>query len=229
MKQLFLMAAIAVGAAGCADELRPIQIGNPLPLSKECEPEGNVSRYAGDLDVTWLDHGFTPSDLSYVLGFTIASNLEGGDVEVGDNPVAGASRNNFIVEQIEFRYDSVPTATYGAEKVPAFFVIAPGVEDAKMIINLVTPKALEKAAALVDSTGGAVTLNAHFRLKGKLASGTVAESNEVSFPITISKRYASFEGCNSELGEVPQFSGPCQGLGGQDGAPVACEVPSNQQ
>jgi hypothetical protein len=196
-----------------------------LPLNDECTAEGNVSRYAGSLDVTWLDHGFTPEDLQYVLGFNVSSNLEGESVDVNDAPVADPARNNFIVEKIEFRYDSVPAATYNAEVVPAFFVVAPGSQDSKMIINLVTPKALEKAAALVDSTGASVTLNAHFRLKGKLASGSESESNEVSFPVTISKRYASFAGCDVAAGETPKRSGPCKSLGGQDGTEVACEIP----
>lgn len=230
MKQLFLVAAMAMGAAGCASDLRPIQVGNALPLDGECKSDGDVYQYAGSLDVSWMGKsGVLASDLHFYLNFNVASTLEGTEVDVGDSPVGDPSRNSFIVEQIELSYTSTPAGTYTAESVPAFFVVPAGSQESKMVIDLVTPKALETAAALIGSPDQAVTLNVRFRLKGKMATGATAESNEVSFPITITKRYPDFQGCDPALGLIPLRTGPCGGLGGQDGAPIGCEVPESAQ
>lgn len=225
MKQLFLIAALALGAAGCADDLRPIQLRNPSTLDKDCVVSNDkVSLYAGSLDVALADLGYPLENLRYVLSFNVASLLETPGTTVNGTAVADPTRNNFVAEEIELSYTSQPAHAFAAETVPAYFVIPAASEDSQMTINLVTPRALQAAKDLVDATGAPVTLIASFKLKGKLVSGQSAESNSVSFPITIYK--SQFAGCPA--GTTLAANGPCGGPGGQDGAPLTCDAASGQ-
>lgn len=221
MKRLFLTAALALGAAGCANDLRPIQVRNAAPLDESCTTK-DVSIYAGSLDIALAELGVPVENLRYILSFNVASQLEPESTEVSSNPVSDPTRNNFNVEEIELNYTSQPAHTFATESVPAFFVIPAGAQDSQLNISLVSPKALQAAKDLVDSTGASVTLIATFKLKGHLVSGQSAESNPVSFPITIFN--SKFPGCPS--GQTLTASGPCGGPGGQDGAPLSCETPT---
>lgn len=221
MKQLFLVAALALGAASCADDLRPIQVGNPTPLNTDCTLE-SVSRYAGSLDIALAELGVPLENISYVLSFNISSLLESVSTSVGGSPVGDETRNNFVVDEIELSYTSQPAHTFATESIPAYLIIAAGAKEARMNINLVTPKALQGVKELVDSTGAPVTLLATFKLKGKLASGQSAESNTATFPITVYK--SQFSGCPQ--GQVLSFNGPCTSPGGQDNHPLQCQPPT---
>lgn len=221
MKQLFLVAALAMGAAGCADSLRPIQIRDAKPLDASCSVSSDVSLYAGSLDLASLDNGARPENLQYVMSFNVASQLEASEVTINDGPVADAARNNFIVQEIEYSFTSEPARAFAAERMAAYLVIPVGSQESRMNIILIPPKALETVKALVDETGAPVTLLASFRLKGKLASGVETESDEATFPITV---YNSGINCAS-VGGAFQFSGACGGPSGYNGD-ISCVDPT---
>lgn len=209
MKQLFLVAALAVGAAGCADDLRPIQLRDAKPLDADCAEE-DVGLYAGSLDLAALDNGAPPQSIRFLMSFTVASQMEAVEVEVGDGTLVEAERNNFIVEEIEYSFASTPPRAFAAERVPAFAVIPADSDSSRMNINLVPPRALETVRALVDETGAPVTLLSTIRLKGRLATGVKTESDKATFPITV---YNSGVNCAS-LGGALQFTGACGGASG---------------
>lgn len=221
MKQLFLVAALAAGAVGCADDLRPIQIREAQPLDESCSPE-DKGQYAGSLDLAALDNGASTANFGYIMNFTVASALQPQEVAVGGSTVADEARNNFIIQEIEYTFESTPPRTIAPERVPAYGIIPVGSENSNINIVLTPPRALEAMRELVDSTGAPATLLTTFRLKGKLASGTETESDEATFPITI---YNSGIVCQAPA--VLEFSGPCQGPSGVDG-PIICSAPSAQ-
>ncbi len=216
MKQLFLVAALAMGATGCANDLRPIQIREAQPLNSECQPE-EKALYAGSLDIAALNNGATPATFGHIMSFTVASQLEVNPVTVGGATVADEARNNFILEEIEYNFESQPATTIPPERVPAYTVIPVGSQDSRINILLTPPNALQAMKALVDATGKPATLITRFRLKGKLASGTATESDEVSFPITI---FNSGTTCTAP--ETLSFTGPCGGATGVNGS-ISCE------
>jgi hypothetical protein len=219
MKQLFLVAAIAVGAAGCADGLSPIQIGNALPVDENCEPSGDDDTFIsrGSMDISRQAIGLSTS---YPIPFRITSNLEAVDTVVGDSTVGDLSRNRFIVEEVEVRYTSTPEDTYAVQRSARHAVIEPAGGEARMFIELISPKAFETASQRVLATGEPVTLLAHFRVKGKLGTGQSAESNEASFPITIYD--SGFTGCGA--GHVLANASSCAGGAGLNGAGFLCEA-----
>lgn len=216
MKQLFLVAALAVGAAGCADDLRPIQLRDAKPLDVECS-EADVGLYAGSLDLAALDNGAPPQSISFLMSFTVASQMEAVGVQVGNGSVADAARNNFIVEEIEYSFTSTPPRAFAAERVPAFAVIPAATSSSRMNINLIPPRALETVMALVDETGAPVTLLSTIRLKGRLASGVQTESDTATFPITV---YNSGIDC-AALGGALQFTGACGNASGYNSV-ISC-------
>lgn len=218
MKQLFLVAALAMGAAGCADDLRPIQILGAQPLDEGCAPQ-DVGLYAGSLDLAALDNGETPATFGYLINFTAASQLQAEDVEVGGSPVSNSARNNFIMEEIEYTFESTPARAIPAERIPAYGIIPVGGE-ASINILLTPPRALQAMKELVDSTGTPATLLTKFRIKGKLASGTETESNEASFPITV---FNSGIVCADPTPLLAR-TGPCGGPSGVD-KPITCTAP----
>lgn len=218
MKQLFLVAALGLGAVGCADSLRPIQIRDAKPVDATCAEAGDISQYAGSVDLTSLDNGVAPETFVYVKSFTVASQLEATSVEVNGAPVADEARNNFIVEEIEFNYTSTPARTFATERAAAYFVIPVGSQENKLNISLIQPKALQTVKELVDSTGAPATLLATFRLKGKLASGVSNESDEVTFPITVLN---SGKTCPTPV----TFEGTCGGVGSGIDTPFTCTAP----
>ncbi len=221
MKQLFLVAALAMGATGCANDLRPIQIREAQPLNNECQPE-DKALYAGSLDIAALNNGVTSATFGHVMSFTVASQLEQSPVTVGGSTVADEARNNFILEEIEYTFESQPATTLSPVRLPAYTVIPVGSQDSRINILLTPPAVLDAMKALVDATGKPATLITRFRLKGKLASGTATESDEVSFPITI---YDSKKECVAPA--VIEYTGPC-GLASGVNGPVTCTTPGTQ-
>ncbi len=220
MKQLFLVAAVAMGAAGCADDLRPIQILGAQPLDESCAAQ-DVGRYTGSLDLAALDNGETPATFGYLMNFTVASQFEEQNIAVGGTPVANSTRNNFIMQEIEYTFESTPARAIPAERIPAYGIVPVGGE-ASINILLTPPRALQAMKDLVDSTGTPATLLTKFRLKGKLASGTETESNEATFPITV---FNSGTVCTAPA--VVERTGPCGGPSGVD-RPITCAVPAAQ-
>ncbi len=217
MKNLVLVAAMAAAAAGCADDLRPLQVGAARPLDRECTADENIQRPVGALDIALR--------ANYLIAFEVSSQLSADDVQVGEDTVVRGTRNDFIVQEVEFSYTSEPAGAFVAERLPLHAVIK-AETTSLMNIPLIAPKAYTALSTLVD-THEVVRLMATFRLKGKLASGLEAESSEVTFPITVFN--TRFSACPA--GTVLQHTGPCGGLPGQDEATidpaVICQAPQS--
>ncbi|XXF76624.1 hypothetical protein P2318_26730 [Myxococcaceae bacterium GXIMD 01537] len=220
MKQLFIVAAMALGAAACTDNLRPIQLREAKPLDADCAEE-DIGQYAGTLDLAPLNNGVPLSIMSYLKSYTIASTMEEVDLSVSEAPLANTGRNNFIGEDIVYTFESQPPAKFASEIRPVYFVVPAASEDSRININLITPKALETLQALVKEqpAGGSVQLITRFRIRGHLASGVSTETDEATYPITV---YNSGLSCPS--GQSIAFTGACGGPSGAD-SPASCTPP----
>jgi hypothetical protein len=215
MKNLVLVASLSAAAAGCTESLSPLQVGAARPLDNTCSADTGSQRYAGSLDIAL--------NAPYVIAFDVSSDLSTDDVTVGGDTVVSGTRNDFVVKEISFTYTSEPAGTFVPERIPAHAVIRAG-DDEVMNISLIGPKAYATVANLLGAHES-VTLMATFRLRGRLAGGQDAETNEVSYPITVYN--SGFVACPA--GTVLQNTGPCENRPGQDQAiidpAIVCEAP----
>jgi len=201
MKRLLLIAALAAGAVSCVEGNRAVQILQANQMGADCA--------AGDA----LLNGTLNYDISnvYLANFTIFSPVQAQD----DN------RLDFFGKEIVLNYESrTPSVSFSEEAIPVHLVVAAGETDSSVVINLIGDKARAKLEGAVPSAPDAMTLLVSLRIRGELSSGNAVETNEVTFPITISRA-----GSLCAAGKVltPE-DGPCANPG-QNGQKYTCEDP----
>jgi hypothetical protein len=170
MKRLLLIAALTAGAVSCVEGNRAIQILESREVGVDCEPGNPLLVGSLNYDVTNI----------YLANFTLFSPIQQGD----DSP----NRLDFFGREIVLNYESQnPPITFNEEIRPVYLVVGAGSEDATVTLNLIGDKARAKLEGVVPTSPEAMTLLVSLRIRGELSSGTAVETNEVTFPIQISR------------------------------------------
>ena len=221
-KALVVFCGLLLAGVGCAppNSDSPIRLLGARPLhsgtaaaagAATCEADAKLEQLEGRLDIS--------ASQQYLIAFGQQSDLQKLSTTVQGEVLAGPNRNDFIADQMIFQYSSVPARPFEAETKPIYAVIAAGSNgsDGWISLDLLAPKAAALLASSL-SRGDSLQLNATFQLSGALVSGQKLKSNTITFPIAVFN--SGFTGCPA--GDIPAPTGPCGGIGGQDGSPVGC-------
>jgi hypothetical protein len=203
MKRLLFIAALAASASACVEGNAPVQLLEARPLdSKSCE-RGDLAILRGSLNYSVNTH--------YHITFSLFSPLVAGD--------DSTSGTGFYAEEVDYKYEAKGVSTtFKEESLPVYFVVNAGAQatDSYFSVDLIGDEARKKLDSVVPSAPDTMTLLVTVKLKGKLASGKAAESNEATFPIEITRGDNT---CASGT-PIPVADTPC--FPGQDGVPYAC-------
>jgi hypothetical protein len=201
MKRLWFIAFLAASASACVEGNNPVQLLSAIPRDAEsCEP-GDIALLQGLLNFN--------AGKSYVTTFQLFSPITAETDE--------ASPAAFYAEEIVYNYEVVaPRISFSEESLPIYFVVPAGAQpgDNWIAINLIGAQAREKLDAAVPAAPDFITLLASVKVRGKLPSGKQVETNEVTYPIEITRA----RGCGqNEIPIRPADAPPCL-VPGQDEA-----------
>jgi hypothetical protein len=219
MKPLHFAAVLALGLSACADSPPEIQITQAQQPSTTCAlaATGGVGILRGSLNV-----GFSGS---YLLGFIFNSNLTNSNLTVGAEPIGGANTDTGAVylDRVSFSYAVQSSTGQSSVSIPAediaiFASVPSSSKGNQLVMNIITQKAAEKLAA-ATAGGEDLTVLVTLQLKGKTATGSGAESNEITYPIHVFSAPVDIPACGTAV--IPAPAGPC-GNAGQDGAYPTC-------
>ncbi len=202
MKRLLFIATLAASASACVEGTNPVQLLDARPLDPKTCDRGDLAILRGSLNYNVNTH--------YRTTFSLFSPLTSGTGETG---------TGFYAEEIDYKYEAKKVSTtFTAESLPVYFVVNAGAQptDSYFTVDLIGDEARKKLDAVVPAAPDSMTLLVTLKIKGKLASGKAAESNEVTFPIELT-RGAS---CPSGQTPGPIAETPC--YPGQDGVPFTC-------
>ncbi len=232
-RPLFVIAAAALVASGCANDA-PLYVTGFFPLDpdglSECKvTPGEARQYAGTLDVAGLTRYLLTVDLTSVLDKI--KNTTSEDVLLR----TGEERNTVYLDTIHLSYTSAgntsfPAITFPTEEIPISIAQAPG-STQHIGMDLIGPRGYETlvntlANPVLDSgfvsDGGfhfsdSIDIRVKFEFTGQINSGGRVKSSAATFPITV---FSSGKTCPA--GSFFCATGPCKGVGGQDGAPLIC-------
>jgi hypothetical protein len=203
MKRLWFIAILAASASACVEGNNPVQLLSAIPRDPEsCQP-GDVAQIQGLLNFN--------AGKSYVTTFQLFSPIALESDE--------ASPAAFYAEEIVYNYDvATPrvSVSFTEESLPIYFVVPVGAQpgDNWLAMNLIGAQAREKLDPVVPAAPDFITLLATVKVKGKLPSGKQVETNEVTYPIDITRA----RGCaENEVPVRPSDAPPCL-VPGQDQA-----------
>lgn len=201
MKRLWFIAILAASASACVEGNNPVQLLSAIPQDPEsCQP-GDIALTQGRLNFN--------AGKSYVTTFQLFSPIVLEDDQ--------ASPAAFYAEEIVYNYEVVtPRISFTEESLPIYFVVPAGAQpgDNWLAMNLIGSQAREKLDAAVPAAPDFITLLATVKVRGKLPSGKEVETNEVTYPIDITRA----RGCPENFVPVrPAEAPPCL-FPGQDQA-----------
>ncbi|MBU8895970.1 hypothetical protein DRW03_05085 [Corallococcus sp. H22C18031201] len=228
MKRVFFAAAVlALGLGACVDSPTEIQVFDAKQLDVECKVTAtDPSILNGSVNLNYA--------VSYIAAFMVNSSLNQGPVVIGSLPVDGTSDPDAVyIDRMSVTYkatllDSSVGGSSGTnlsmdpEEVPVRLAVRGATKDNIVVLDLVTVAAYNKLKAAVTAGQYAQVL-VTFKFKGKTAGGAKAESNEVTFPLSVSNTPIKIPTCAS--GVIFKAVGPCGTFGGQDGVYPECVNP----
>jgi hypothetical protein len=202
MKRLWLIAILVASASACVEGNNPVQLLSAIPQNPEsCEP-GTVA----------LTHG----RLNYAVGTSYVTTFQLFSPIAGDES-SQASPAAFYAEEIIYNYESRnPPVSFTEESLPIYFVVPAGAQpgDSWLAMNLIGSKAREKLNGAVPAAPDSMTLLASIRVRGRFPSGKQVETNEVTYPIELTRA----GGCTPpQVPARPAEAPPCL-YPGQDAA-----------
>jgi hypothetical protein len=201
MKRLLLIAILAASTSACVEGNNPVQLLDAVPLDPKTCDRANVSITRGRLNFN--------VNTSYIMTFTLFSPLEAQE---------GTGGNDFYGEEIVLNYESLnPKVDFKEEIRPVYFLVEAGADDGFISMDLIGTEARKRLEGVVPSSPDAMTLLVYMKIKGKLASGNAAETNEVRYPIEITRAGS----CPAGQEPATTAENPC-GFPGQDGNPITC-------
>ena len=173
MKRLCFIALLAVAATACVEGNNPVQLINAFPLSDDNCDLADVALIKGRLNFN--------AGTSYQIAFTLFSPLTTNE--------SGGSPAGFYAEEVLLSYETRnPKVTLNDESEPIYFVVPAGADnDSYIQLNLIGAEARKKLDTAVPTAPDFMTLLTTVKLKGKLASGKSVETNEVTYPIDITR------------------------------------------
>jgi hypothetical protein len=223
MKRLMMIAALAASLVGCVANQgdAPIRFLGTRELTSGSDSCGLGDRQltSGRLDIS--------SGNSYLLGLSVETNTVEQETSVNGIPVGGAGLSDITLTEIVLSYDSEPSlALPKEESIPYYAVFRPETSgDSFALFYVLGPKALTVLQESVTSDAAASVL-VTVKGRGRMSGGQVVETNEITFPITVSSSdYQPATGtcANPSLAPV-KVPGPC-GNYGQDMGPI-CRLPT---
>jgi hypothetical protein len=196
MKRLWFIAILAASASACVEGNNPVQLLNAIPQDpSSCQP-GEVALTQGRLNFN--------AGKAYYTTFELFSPITESETDQS-SPAA------FYAEEIVYNYDvATPrvSISFVEESLPIYFVVPVGAQpsDTWLAMNLIGSQAREKLDPAVPAAPDFITLLASIKIRGKLPSGKEVETNEVTFPIDITRA----RGCPDNFVPVkPADSPPC--------------------
>jgi hypothetical protein len=185
MKRLWFIAILAASASACVEGNNPVQLLSAIPQEADSCTPGDVALTSGLLNFN--------ARTSYTITFSLFSPITGETNEQ-------ASPAAFYAQEIVYNYESRnPTIPFTEESLPIYFVVPAGAQpgDSWLAVNLIGTEARKKLEGAVPTVPDIMTLLATIKVRGKLPSGKEVETNEVTFPIEITRA----RGCGA--GTVP--------------------------
>ena len=200
MKRLWFIAILAASATACVEGNNPVQLLSARPRDPGTCDRNDIALARGNLNFN--------AGTGYYITFALFSPLVSEQTET--------SPAGFYAEEIVLSYETRnPKVTLAEESLPIYFVVPAGADpnESWIELNLIGSEARKKLDTAVPSSPESMTLLSTVKLKGKLPSGKSVETNEVTYPIELSRG----RGC--EAGTVPVAAdpenAPC-GYPGQD-------------
>jgi hypothetical protein len=179
MKRLLFIAALAAFAPACVEGINPVQLVRARQADKSC---GKPADGVGDRLAGFLDYSLSNQ---YIIALGLFSPL--------DPDAQSTTGTGFVGDEIIYNYESQGVkATFKEETRSVYFAVSAGADpqDSFVILNLIGTEAVTKLDSLVPTAPDSMTLLATVKIKGKLASGKSTETNELTYPITLTR-----EGC----------------------------------
>jgi hypothetical protein len=204
MKRLWFIAILAASASACVEGNNPVQLLNAVPQGPESCTPGEVALTSGRLNFD--------ASLGYNITFQLFSPVVEDETGASSTPAA------FYAQEIVYNYESKnPVIPFTEERLPIYFVVPVGAQPGEswLAVNLIGSQARMKLAGPVPPAPEFMTLLATIKIKGKLPSGKEVETNEVTFPIDITRAGGCSSGVPTVLNDTGAPLGPCA-FAGQD-------------
>lgn len=200
MKRLWFIAILAASGSACVEGNNPVQLVTATQQEPEsCEPD-EVSRASGLLNFN--------VGSSYVITFGLFSPIE--VPSEGD-----ASPTAFFAQEVVYNYESKnPVVNFSEESRPIFFAVPVGASPNRewIAMDLIGSEARKKLEGSVPTAPDFMTLMATVKLRGKLPTGKQVETNELTYPINITRA----RGCAEGSRPAPPAEAPPCAYPGQD-------------
>lgn len=203
MKRLWFIAVIAAGMTACVEGNNPVQLLNAVPRAADTCDRAEIALTRGRLNFN--------GGSSYLITFSLFSPLTADEGDATTSPAG------FYAEEVVLSYETRnPNISLDEESRPIYFVVPAGADpnESWIEVNLIGTEARKKLATAVPTYPDAMTLLTTVKLKGKLPSGKSVETNEVTYPIELSRQG---QACAAD--QVTDFydaeESPC-GFPGQD-------------
>jgi hypothetical protein len=203
MKRLWCIAILAASGAACVEGNNPVQLVNVVPFAPDCS-RATRARTEGFLNFA--------ISRQYLTTLSITSPLQAPQ---------GSTGVGFFAEELILNYEATnPKTSFKEETRPLFLSVEAGAQpdESWVGVNLIGTEAAKKLESAVPAAPEVMTLLATAKLKGRLASGREVETNELTFPINITRQG---EGC--PVDQQPVGEGECSNPGQDGQALVACQ------
>lgn len=204
MKRLWFIAILAACASACVEGNNAVQLLSATPQGAESCTPVEIPLTSGRLNYDASDE--------YNITFGLFSPITGDETGATSSPAA------FFAQEIVYTYTSRnPTIPFIQESLPIYFVVPPSAQpgDTWLPVNLIGTEARKKLDGAVPSAPDSMTLLATIKIKGKLPSGREVETNEVTFPIDISRAGGCASGEPTVVSATGEPVGECA-YAGQD-------------
>lgn len=189
MKRLWFIAILAASAAACVEGNNPVQLLNAIPRDPKSCDRAEIALTRGNLNFN--------AGTGYYITFSLFSPLTSEE--------AATSPAGFYGEEIILSYETRnPKITLEEESEPIYFVVPAGAapDDSWIEMNLIGSMARRTLATAVPAAPESMTLLSTVKIKGRLPSGKEVETNEVTFPIELTRG----RGCETNF--VPVLANP---------------------
>lgn len=196
MKRLWFIAILAASASACVEGNNPVQLLSAVPFEPESCDRADQAVLRGRLNYS--------VNSSYITTFSIFSPVTNEDVAAA-----------FICEEIVYNYESQnPSIDFTEESLAIHCAVPPNAtpEDSYIGLDLIGTEARKKLEGAVPAAPDTMTLLATVKIRGRSTTGRALETNEVTFPIEITRGAGCTTG-TPDLFNAEQF--PC-GYPGQD-------------
>jgi hypothetical protein len=202
------MIAAAVAASGCAPPDMSVFVEGASFLNSACTKSGEINLIRGSLD---LGPSAAAGTLPRYFGlFGLRSDLEPVTTKVGDDILAGDSRNEFIATSVNISYTLANGASVPQASEPIYFVIPPGTTNNTIQFQMLSPAAATVIGGAVTA-GTATTLLITFQFEGNVRSSANGllpmHTPQVIFPVDVYNQAPVLPTCTAPA--TASLVGPC--------------------